>query len=135
MSLSQSGIDALLNGTGDDQGAPSSGPTPNAPKPTPPKRVDSAAGVARILALTVPVTVKLAERPMSVESILEIAIGTIVEFDVPFDSELILEVANHPIGTGLAVKIGENFGLRVSRIGTVPERISAMGASARQRVR
>lgn len=134
MSLSHASIDAIVNGTGAANVASSSKPNPNSPELTLPKRVDSSAGVARILALTVPVTVKLADRPMSVESILELAIGTIVEFDVPFDSDLVLEVANHPIGTGQAVKIGENFGLRVSRIGTVPERISAMGASGRRRV-
>jgi len=74
----------------------------------------------------VPVTVTLAEREMTIESILEIAAGTILEFDIPFDSELTLNVANRSIGRGQAVKVGENFGLRVTYIEPVEERIDAM---------
>ena len=83
--------------------------------------------IRRILGLTVPVTVSLAEREMAVESILAIKAGTIIEFEVPFDSELTLHVANRPIGRGHAVKHGENFGLKVSQIEPLEERIDALG--------
>ena len=73
------------------------------------------------------VRVVLAERLMPVESLLAMRSGTIIEFDVPFDAELILCVGNRPIGVGQAVKVGENFGLRVSRIGSVEDRIQALG--------
>jgi len=82
----------------------------------------------RILGLEVPVTVTLAERLMSVQSILDIRVGTIIEFDVPFDAELTLHVANQPAGKGHAVKSGENFGLRIQRIETVERRIEALGS-------
>lgn len=85
-----------------------------------------AADISRILGLLVPVSVMLADRPMPVEQILKLNVGTIVEFDVPFDSELILEVADRPVGRGLAVKVGENFGLRVTQIGNVETRINAL---------
>lgn len=85
------------------------------------------ADVSRILAMSVPVAVTLAERNMSIESILDMTVGTIIEFDVPFDAELTLLVGGHPVGCGQAVKVGENFGLRVNRIGSVETRISAMG--------
>ena len=80
----------------------------------------------RILNLSVCVSVTLAERAMSIESILAIRAGTILEFDISFDSELTLHVANHPIGKGYAVKVGENFGLRINSIDSVPKRIGAM---------
>ena len=64
---------------------------------------------------------------MAVESILAIKAGTIIEFEVVFDSELTLHVANRPIGRGFAVKHGENFGLKVSQIEPVEERIDALG--------
>lgn len=83
--------------------------------------------IERILNISVPVAVMLAERDMPVETILDIRVGTIIEFDVPFDSELTLLVTDHPIGAGHAVKLGENFGLRVSAIDSVEERIDAMG--------
>jgi flagellar motor switch protein FliN/FliY len=85
--------------------------------------------VARILGLSVPVTATLAERDMTIESIMGISVGTIVEFDVPVDAELTLSVANHAIGKGQAVKTGENFGLRITQIDNLEHRIGAMGGS------
>ena len=64
---------------------------------------------------------------MSVESIVGITIGSIVEFDVPVDQELTLYVANRAVGRGQAVKTGEQFGLRVTAIDPVANRIGAMG--------
>lgn len=82
--------------------------------------------VSRILGISVPVSVALAQREMSIEAILAITPGTILEFDVPSSSELSLYVGNQSIGRGEAVKVGENFGLRLTRIGTVRDRIDAM---------
>ena len=81
----------------------------------------------RILKLTVPVSVTLAERAMSVATILQMTVGTIVEFDVPFDAELSMKVANRPIASGTAVKIGEHFGMRLTKVGSITQRIDAMG--------
>lgn len=86
----------------------------------------AAPDVRRILNLSVPVSVVLAERNLTIESVLQFTVGSIVEFDVPFDAELVLQAADRPIGAGLAVKVGENFGLRLSRIGTIRERIDAL---------
>ena len=85
-----------------------------------------AAEISRILGSSVPVSVALAQRELSIESILAIMPGTILEFDVPSSSELTLYVGNQPIGRGEAVKVGENFGLRLTRIGTVRDRIDAL---------
>jgi len=74
----------------------------------------------------VPVMVVLAEQEMAIKSILEISAGTIVEFSVPFDAELELRVANQTIGRGNAIKIGENFGLRITAIDSVSRRVDAM---------
>ena len=84
--------------------------------------------IARILGLSVPVTATLAERDMTIESIVGISVGTIVEFDVPVDAELTLSVANHAIGKGQAVKAGENFGLCITQIDNVERRIGALGS-------
>jgi len=94
-------------------------------RPPDPREAD----VLRILGLAVPVSVVLADRDLRVEAILEMKVGTIIEFDVPFDSDLALFAANRRIGTGQAVKVGENFGLRVAKIGTVTERINALGGA------
>ena len=131
MSVSQADIDALF-GTDEPSEPPS--PPPSAAQTVTPS-VSSAGqstdsgnvDISRVLCLSVPVRVILAQRRMSVESLLDINVGTIIESDVPFDVELILHVANCQVGTGHAVKVGENFGLRVKRIGSVQERIDAMG--------
>ena len=84
--------------------------------------------LARILELSVPVSVVLAEQPMPVETILKITAGTILEFDVPFWSDLPLIVGNRPLARGQAVKVGEHFGLRLTAIDSVRRRIEALGA-------
>jgi flagellar motor switch protein FliN/FliY len=82
--------------------------------------------VRRILRLRVPVSVRLADRNMPVGEVLKFAPGNIVEFDRPVDSELDLMVGNRQIGTGVAVKYNEHFGIRVSYIGDVRQRIESL---------
>lgn len=113
---------------------PSTRPSPQAAPAAPTLRAAADAArsgmtpaVQRILGLSVPVSVILAERFMTVSSILAIHVGTIIEFDARFDSELTLQVADRVIGKGIAVKVGENFGLRLHSINTVEERIDALG--------
>lgn len=94
--------------------------------PSPAKRRDPE--LTRILGLDVPVAVVIAEQALPVESILQITVGTILEFDVSFGAELSLVVGDRTIGRGNAVKIGENFGLRITVIDSVEQRIDAMGS-------
>ena len=70
-----------------------------------------------ILKLEVPVIVVLGERQMSIQDLLAIAPGGIIEIPKNADAELELRVNNRTIGRGRAVKVGENFGLRLSSIG------------------
>lgn len=81
----------------------------------------------RILQLQVPVIVQLAKRDMCMREVLELNVGSIIEFERRFDSELELLVADRQVGLGRAVKVGENFGLRVTRLGTIYETIKALG--------
>lgn len=86
--------------------------------------------LGQIMRLEVPIVVRLAERPMKVDDVLGWSPGSIIELPKPADAELDLLVNNKAIGTGVAVKVGENFGLKVTRVGDVPERIGAMGGAA-----
>ncbi len=123
MSATQAAIDALFAPGADTAVSEPAADVRHAPVP---RRTTD---VERILHLTVPVNVTLAERAMSVESILAFNVGTILEFDKPFDAELSLRVGAREIGKGQAVKIGENFGLRVTTTGAVKDRIDAMGGA------
>ena len=103
--------------------------TPTTVKEPPAKSAPVPRGpdIARIMELSVPVSAILAERPLPVETILQITAGTILEFDVPFGSDLMLVVGNRTLGRGQAVKVGEHFGLRITAIDSLRHRIEALG--------
>jgi flagellar motor switch protein FliN/FliY len=82
--------------------------------------------IAQILKLEVPIVVRLGERTMEVEEVLGWVPGSIIELPKEADSELDLLVNNKAIGCGVAVKVGENFGLRLTYLGDVASRIQAM---------
>jgi flagellar motor switch protein FliN/FliY len=73
------------------------------------------------------VIVQIASRDMPVEDVLKLSPGAIIELPKLADEELEILVANKQIGLGTAVKVGENFGVRVSYVGDVRERIEALG--------
>jgi flagellar motor switch protein FliN/FliY len=68
-----------------------------------------------LMKLSVPLSVRVAERSMRVRAILDLTPGSIVEFDTPASSELDLLANNRLIARGVAVKVGEKFGLKVTR--------------------
>ena len=80
-----------------------------------------------LLTLEVPVIVQIAERVMTVDEVTSIAPGAIIELSKPADADLEIRVNNKVIGTGTAVKVGENYGIKVSYVGDVSQRITAMG--------
>lgn len=80
----------------------------------------------RVLKLRVPVIVRLAERKMRLSEVLAISAGAIVEFEKPFDASLDLLVNNKQVGQGQAVKVGEQFGLRVVTIGSLRDKVDAL---------
>ncbi len=74
-----------------------------------------------ILNFEVPVIVQLGERVMTLREVLGLVPGTIIEIPKLADDELDLLVNNQRVGVGIAVKVGENFGLRVTAIGSIAE--------------
>lgn len=143
MGITQSDIDTLLSAADDltaeaegqaPQGPPEPAPSASAsdgslPRPAPAHPAASRRELDRILRLSLPLAVKLAEQQMPVERVLETNVGVIIEFDRSFDAELDLVIGDCHIGTGQAVKVGENFGLRITRIGNLDEKIKALGGA------
>lgn len=82
-------------------------------------------GVRRILGIRVPLIVRLADRTMPVSEVTRIAPGTIIEFYKPVDGEIDLLVNNHSIGSGVAVKVNEHYGIQLNRIGSLRQRIDS----------
>ena len=81
----------------------------------------------RILRLQVPVIVRLAERQLSLAEVLRLGVGAIIEFSKSSEEPLELLINNKPIAVGETVKIGENFGLRITQVGDVKAVIRSMG--------
>lgn len=80
-----------------------------------------------ILKLKVPLLVMVGECRMAVDDVLALGPGAILELEKPADSDLNLMVNNKVIGLGQAVKVGENFGIKITHIDSAQDRISAMG--------
>jgi flagellar motor switch protein FliN/FliY len=82
-----------------------------------------------ILKLEVPLIVQIARRSMKAGDVMSLVPGAIVELPKQADDELELLINNKVIGTGTAVKVGENFGVRVAYVGDLKQRVEAMGGT------
>jgi flagellar motor switch protein FliN/FliY len=91
-----------------------------------------ASDVRAILSLEVPIIVLLGERSMRVSEVCALGPGSIIELPKSADEELTLLVNNKPTGAGIAVKVGENFGIKITYIGDVRTRIAALAGDAEQ---
>ena len=92
-----------------------------------PQSTTSANELQRILHMHVPVIVKLAERKLTLAEVMRLGPGAIIEFIKSNDEPLELLINNKAIGLGDAVKVGENFGLKINQIGDVKEVIRSLG--------
>lgn len=95
--------------------------------PSSPPAAGLPAELNRILRLEVPVIVKLAERTLTLAEVLRLGVGAIIEFSKSNDEPLHLLVNNKPIAVGEAVKVGENFGLKITQIGDMRQVIRTLG--------
>ena len=123
--LEQDEIDSLMESAeiaGDD--APASKP---APESVSFDLSQLSPELRKLFHLQVPIIVHLADRTMPMSEVLELGAGSIIEFTRSSDAELDLVVGNRYVGKGQAVKVGENFGLRITDLGPIEERIKAMG--------
>lgn len=88
------------------------------------------ADVSPILQLEVPMIVVLGRRELSTRDVVGMVPGAIIELPKSADDELELLVNNKVVGLGRAVKVGENFGIRITFIGDLKKRIAALGGDA-----
>lgn len=75
-----------------------------------------------LLKIRTSVRVTLASTRLSVRQILELAPGSLIQFQKAYDEPLDLEVGAQRVAQGEAVKIGEKFGLRITAIVLPSER-------------
>lgn len=84
--------------------------------------------IEQILRLCVPIVVRLGERTMKLSEILALVPGSIIELSKNSEEELELLVNNQTVAAGSAVKVGENFGIKLSSVGPQARRVAALGA-------
>ena len=83
--------------------------------------------VQTIMQLSVPLIVRIGQRNISVDDVLSLGPGAILELGRSADDELDLLINNKPIGRGVAVKVAENFGVRITSVAPQRDRVEAMG--------
>src|SRR5688572_32447284 len=83
--------------------------------------------VSRVLRLEVPVIVRLADRKLTLSEVMRLGVGAIIEFVKSSSEPLELLINNKVIGYGETVKVGENFGLKITRVGDTRQLIQSLG--------
>jgi flagellar motor switch protein FliN/FliY len=84
--------------------------------------------IQALLKLEVPIIVVLGRRDMPVREVTALIPGAIIELSQSAESDLELLANNKLIGVGRAVKVGENYGLRISFIGNLRDRLQALAS-------
>ena len=90
----------------------------------------AAPDVSRVLKVEVPVIVRLADRKLLLSEVMRLGVGAIIEFVKSSSEPLELLINNKVIGFGETVKVGENFGLRITQIGDVKQVIHSLTGGA-----
>ena len=79
-----------------------------------------------ILKLKVPFIVTVGARRISLETVLGFGPGSIVELTKSADEPLEILINNKEVGTGEAIKVGENFGVRITKMLSPKKRVEAL---------
>ena len=82
--------------------------------------------LSSILSLEVPLIVEIAQRRMPLAEAVNLVHGAIIEFPQASSGELRILINNKAIGTGTAVMVGENFGVRVAAVGDMTSRVESL---------
>jgi flagellar motor switch protein FliN/FliY len=104
--------------------APQASQQPSAASPTPSQRpglsvqgLDGLPDYSRsLLRITIPVSVHLAAKKETVQEVVEMVPGAIIKFEKGCDELLQMVVGGQLIAEGEAVKVGDKFGFRVSKM-------------------
>lgn len=96
-------------------------------QPRKPSRIEELPAYTRsLLKIRVPVIVTLAEKRQPLKRIIELGPGAIIQFDKSCDETLDLQVGDHRVAVGEAVKVGDKFGLRITSMALPDERFEPL---------
>ena len=86
----------------------------------------------RILNMKVPIIVRIAKKKMKVGEAIKLNIGTVIQFEQDAYQYIDLLVNNEIIGLGQPVKVGENFGLKLTQLGDITHTIKSLGQASNE---
>jgi flagellar motor switch protein FliN/FliY len=126
--MNQADIDAIMGGSG-------AAPAAAALEPMPPALDELGAGVpsagevplSALLDLTLPVSIELGRTSMTVQELLRLGRGSVVQLDRLAGEPIDIYVSDRRFAEGEVVVLGEHFGVRITRIIAQPV---AAGAAA-----
>ncbi len=95
-----------------------------------PARTSRPAELKRLLDLELPIIAVMGSKTMSLKDVVSLTAGSIIQLDKPAADSLDLMVNDQCIGQGQVVRVGDNFGLRITRLGPVDETIRKLGRGA-----
>ncbi len=81
----------------------------------------------RLLNIEIPIIAVMGEKIMTLNDVLNLTIGSIIQLDKPAKEHLDLMVNNQRIGKGQTVRTGDNFGLQITELVPVRETIRKLG--------
>ncbi|MGQ9821475.1 MAG: FliM/FliN family flagellar motor switch protein [Thermogutta sp.] len=84
-----------------------------------------------LLRIRVPVQVTLAETRRPLSEVLQFAPGVIIQFNKSCDEPLELQINGRTVAVGEAVKVGDKFGLRLTKMTPPPERYIRLAPPAK----
>lgn len=96
-----------------------SAPDSAVPEPLPPGD-ESPAGLEHLLDVRLPLTVRLGTTRMSLDDVLSLTTGSIVELEQREDEPLEVLANGRVVARGEVVVVDERFGLRITQIGSRP---------------
>lgn len=79
----------------------------------------------RVQQIRIAVIIRLAARTLPISIVRGLSIGSIIEFQKSVEEPLELFANNRAIATGVCVKAGENFGLRLDQIVAPADRLQS----------
>ncbi len=81
------------------------------------------ASLEALLDVSMPVVVEMGRTQMTVQDVLQLGIGSIVQLDRLLGEPVDLYVSNRRLAFGEVVVVGEHFGVRITRVsaGQTPE--------------
>jgi len=91
-------------------------------------RASEAQNLDMLLDVDLPVSIELGRTTMSIQEILSLSPGSVVELDKLAGEPVDLLVNNKAVAKGEVVVIDENFGLRVTSLISTDERLKSLGA-------